>query len=143
MEYEHIQNITHADVAVRVRGSTPEELFIKAGRALMSEMLDDISSIRPGTRITGEIRTTDFEMLYFEFLNDLLFYKDSRGLLLLPENISITRDSETYLCRYTLSGETIARKRHSFKVDIKAVTLHGLRLFREDDKYVAETVFDV
>lgn len=143
MDYEIMHNITRADLAIRVKGESPEEVFIRAGKALISEMVDDISLIAPAIKIDGEFRATEIDMLYAEFLNEILFYKDSRSLLLLPINVSITSESETYLCRYTMAGETINRDRHKFKVDIKAVTLHGLRLAREGDIYVAETVFDV
>jgi len=143
MDYEHIHHITSADVAIRVKALSAEELFIKAGRALMSEILDDISTLKPVIYVKGEIRACELEMLYFEFLNEFLFYKDARSLLLLPESLNITHDSETYLCTYMLSGENIDRDRHTFKVDIKAVTLHCLRLVQEGNEFIAETVFDV
>ena len=143
MDYEIIHNITRADLAIRVKGRSPEEVFIRAGKALISEMVDDISMIGPSIKIAGELRTTDMDMLYIEFLNEILFYKDSRSLLLIPLTVDITYDSETYLCLYTLAGETINRDKHKFKVDVKAITLHGLRFAREGGIYVAETVFDV
>ena len=46
MDYELIENITAADIAIRVRANSLNELFIKGGIALMSEMLDDVSSIK-------------------------------------------------------------------------------------------------
>lgn len=143
MEYELINNITHADVAVRVRGNSPEEIFIKAGRALLSVMTEDLSAISPETTISGELRTAEIDMLYVSFLNEIIFYKDARSLLLIPQNVHISYDSETYLCTYTLSGEKINRAKHKFKVDVKAVTLHGLKLYRKGDTYIVDTVFDV
>ena len=143
MDYELIHDITRADIAVRVKGLSPDDLFVRAGRALISEMTEDISSINRDVYIDGELRTTELDMLFIEFLNEIVFYKDSRSLLLLPETVHITCDSGTYLCRYSLSGEKINRDKHEFRVDIKAVTLHGLRLYREGDSYIAETVFDV
>lgn len=143
MDYEIINDITRSDIAIRVKGKSPEETFIKAGKALISELIADISLIQPVTKITGELRTTNIEMLYFEFLNEIIFYKDSKNLLLIPDALNITYDSGTYLCTYSLSGEKINREKHQFKVDIKAVTLHGLKLLREGDTYIAESVFDV
>lgn len=143
MDYEIIHDMTSADLAVRIKGATLTELFVNAGNTLMSELTEDISMISRKVRVTGEIRNNDLDMLYFEFLNEFLFYKDSQDLLLLPETVQVTKESGTYLCSFTLAGEPIDRTRHRFKVDIKAVTLHGLKVFEHYGTFIAVTVFDV
>lgn len=143
MDYEIIHDMTSADLAVRIKGATPSELFVNAGKTLMSELMEEITMINRKVRIAGEIRNTELDMLYFEFLNEFLFYKDSQDLLLLPETVQVTKESGTYLCRYTLAGETIDREKHKFRVDIKAVTLHGLKVYEHHGTFIAITVFDV
>jgi SHS2 domain-containing protein len=143
MDYEIIHDMTSADLAVRIKGATPSELFVNAGNTLMSELTDDISMISRRVRVNGEIRNNELDMLYFEFLNEFLFYKDSQSLLLLPESVEVTNESGTYICRYTLAGEIIDRARHNFRVDIKAVTLHGLKVYEHHGTFTAITVFDV
>ncbi|HPS56650.1 MAG TPA: archease [Spirochaetota bacterium] len=143
MDYEIIHDMTSADLAVRIKGGTAADLFVNAGNTLMSELAEDISVINRVERITGEIRNSELDMLYFEYLNEFLFYKDSQSLLLLPESVEVTKESGTYTCRYTLAGETIDRERHKFRVDIKAVTLHGLKVYEHHGTFIAVTVFDV
>lgn len=143
MDYEIIHDMTSADLAVRIKGGTAAELFVNAGNTLMSELAEDIAVINREVKITGEIRNSELDMLYFEYLNEFLFYKDSRNLLLLPESVEVTKESGTYTCRYTLAGEAIDRERHKFRVDIKAVTLHGLKIYEHHGTFIAVTVFDV
>lgn len=143
MDYEIIHDITSADLAVRIKGTSPSELFINAGNTLMSELVEDIATISREDYITGTLSNPELDMLYFEFLNEFLFYKDSRSLLLLPESVEVSMEPGTYICRYTLAGEKIDRTRHNFRVDIKAVTLHGLKVYEHHGTFIALTVFDV
>ncbi|HOP61948.1 MAG TPA: archease [Spirochaetota bacterium] len=143
MDYELIEDITFADVAVRVKGDTPEEVFIKGGSALLSEMVENRGEISPVVKKSGEIKGESLELLYFEFLNEILFFKDAEGLLLLPEKIRVTGSPGDYRCLFTLAGERIDMDRHRFRVDVKGVTMHGLKFYIENETYIAESVFDV
>ena len=143
MDYEIIEEITHADIAVRVKGTSLDELFVKSGRALISEMVENTGVISPFINKEGIITGDNIELIYFEFLNEILFYKDAECLLLLPEFVKISDVTGNINCNYKLCGEKIIREKHVFRVDVKAVTMHGLRIFKEKDLFVAETVFDV
>lgn len=143
MDYEIIEDVTHADVAVRVKGKTRGELFIKGARAVISEMVENPGDISSLETKEGTITGSSLELLYFEFLNEILFFKDAEMLLLLPEYVEVDCADAGYSCRYRLSGERIDRVKHRFRVDVKAVTMHGLRIYSEDNMLVAESVFDV
>jgi len=143
MDYEIIEEITHADIAVRVKAGSYDELFVKSGRALISEMVenpDDISSL---IIKEGSLAGASIDLIYFEFLNEILFFKDAESLLMLPAKISVTGTDDEYKCSFSLSGEKIIRDKHIFRVDVKAVTMHGLRIYKENDLFIAEAVFDV
>jgi SHS2 domain-containing protein len=143
MNYELIENITSADIAVRVKASSLSLLFKSGAEALMSEMIEDINSINNSVSKNGTLEGSDLSILYFEFLNEFLFFKDAENLLLLPEEITITPSNSLYICSYKLTGEKINRDVHRFRVDIKAVTLHALDLYEENGIFIAESVFDV
>ena len=143
MHYEIIDNITSADIAVRVKAPSLELLFNYSAEALMSELVEDISSIQNKATREGTIEGEDISLIYFEFLNEFLFFKDSESLLLVPCLIRISAAGNIFSCSYTLCGEKINKNFHKFKTDIKAVTLHGLRIYQRDGLYIAETVFDV
>ncbi|PKL17129.1 MAG: hypothetical protein CVV49_12635, partial [Spirochaetae bacterium HGW-Spirochaetae-5] len=71
------------------------------------------------------------------------FFKDAENLLLLPDEIAVSCAEGLYTCSFTLTGEKINRDVHRFRVDIKAVTLHALSLYKENGIFIAESVFDV
>ncbi len=141
--YEILKNITSADIAVRVKASSRSLLFKYGAEALMSEMIEDISSIDKSISKTGSFEGTDLSLLYFEFLNEFLFFKDAENLLLLPHDVSVSFSDGFYICNFTLIGEKINRNVHQFRVDIKAVTLHALTIYEENGIFFAESVFDV
>jgi SHS2 domain-containing protein len=143
MNYELIENITSADIAVRVKAPSLELLFRYGAEALMSEMIEDINTINNSVSKNGVLDGSDLSLLYFEFLNEFLFFKDAENLLLLPGKIEVSSSNGLYICSFALTGEKIDRDVHRFKVDIKAVTLHALALYEENGIFIAESVFDV
>lgn len=143
MGYEILENITSADLAVRVRGSSLSELFVNTANALVSEMINDVSSIKKETSRKGVLEGTDISILFFEFLNELIFFRDAENLLLVPDAVNVHDSGGLFTCEYTFSGETINRVKHEFKTEIKAVTLHRLNIYESGGQFVAETVFDV
>ncbi len=143
MDYEIIEGITQADTAVRVRGSSLDEIFFKGAGALISEMVENPGDIKRIVVREGSVSAADSELLYCGFLNEILFFKDAEGLLLLPESVDIKETGDGYTCSFRLSGEKIIRDRHQFRVDVKAVTLHGLKIYSDGKSLVAESVFDV
>jgi len=143
VNYELIHDITTADIAVRVRASSLSLLFKYGAEALMSEMVDDISCIRNVITKNGVIEGKDLSLLYFDFLNEFLFFKDAENLLLLPLEIEVLCKEGLFECIYVLGGEKIDRDLHKFRVDMKAVTLHGLQIYEKEGLFAAESVFDV
>lgn len=143
MNYELIENITSADIALRVKAPSLSHLFRYGAEALMSEMIEDTDSINKSVSKNGRLEGSDLSLIYFEFLNEFIFFKDSESLLLLPENVEISSADNLYACTYTLNGEKINKNLHKFRVDIKAVTLHALRIYEDNGTFIAESVFDV
>jgi SHS2 domain-containing protein len=132
MDYEIIEDITLADIAIKVRGYSLEEIFIKGGNALVSLMAQDPSSIEKTEIIHGEITSHELEILYFDFLNEILYYKDAKRLILMPQSVEMTIDDDLFRCKYNLCGDKISQK-YTFNIDIKAITLHGLKIYKEGD----------
>lgn len=143
MNYELIENLTTGDIAVRVKAPSKSLLFRHGAEALMSELVDDIATISASDSKIGVLEGDDLTLLYFEFLNEFLFYKDSENLLLVPSEVTVTASGKVFTCRYILKGEKIDRSIHKFRVDIKAVTLHAMRIYKDDGFFFAESVFDV
>lgn len=143
MDYEIIEEISRADIAFRVRGRDPVELFSAGAAAIMSIMLENPEIIRTETEVVFECEAPELDLLYHDFLSEFIYYKDSHRLLLIPGTIQI--DSSPGKCRLLCRarGESINRERHIFKIDIKAITLHQLQLTHKHDSWEATAVVDV
>ncbi len=143
MAYEILDDITSADVAFRVRGNDLSELFIAGGRALVSIMLQNIEELRPTASIKFDCSAPDLELLYYDFLQEFIYYKDAKRLLLLPDKVELTENTNSLSLACYAKGEKVDLTRHFFSVDIKAVTMHGLKITREKEYWTAVAVVDV
>jgi SHS2 domain-containing protein len=82
-------------------------------------------------------------MLLFSFLQELIFYKDARRLLLHANQVRIEEREGLFRLEASLSGEQINASRHRLLVDVKAVTLHRFKLQFENGLWQAVVVLDV
>lgn len=143
MAFEILDGISRADIAFRVRGRDPEELFSAGARALVSIMLHNPESVRPLESIDFSCEAPELDILYFDFLSEFIYRKDSSKMILLPDRVRIVRSVDGYTCSCTATGEKLDRARHTFAVDIKAITMHRLSIERDNDEWRATVVVDV
>ncbi|WP_414586430.1 archease [Scytonema sp. PCC 10023] len=82
--------------------------------------------------------------MLFNFLQELVYYKDSEQLLLLrAQQIEFEhKDSKHQLTAIT-QGETLEGDRHQQRVDVKAVTLHPFQLEKMNDGWTAMVILDI
>lgn len=143
MPFAYRGDIAHADVAFDAWAPTLEELFKDAARATMQVMVENLSEVRPAHTFEVKLEEENGEMLLFDFLNELIFYKDARRLLLLPAEVSVTPVDDGFVLRARLSGEEIDVKRHHMSTDVKAVTMLRYKLEQVAQGWRATVVLDV
>ena len=143
MPYEYLPGIAISDIAFEASGETLEELFSSAGDALTNVMVDDLSTIGFEETLTVDLSDTAIDLLLFDFLQEFIFYKDARLLLLRAGELTISRSEGSYVLKGTLRGELINPLKHAMKVDVKAVTLHRFDVSRAAGGWKATVVLDV
>lgn len=143
MAYEIIDGISRADIAFRVHGNSVEEVFLFGGAALLSIMLQNPEELRTDRLIHFSCEAPDLELLYVDFLQEFIFYKDSEALLLKPQSIEIKQLTDGFILTCAASGETINRSKHQFSADIKAITMHNLSVVNDHNLWTATVVVDV
>ncbi|QWV92547.1 archease [Geomonas oryzisoli] len=143
MPFEYRSDIAHADVAFDAWAPTLEELFRDAARATMEVMVENLDQVRPAQTLELKLEQENEEMLLFDFLNELIFYKDARRLILLPADIEISPSDGGLTVRATLSGEEIAPTRHEMRTDVKAVTFLRYKVEQVPQGWRATVVLDV
>ena len=143
MPYRYLEDIDIADVAFEAWDAGLEEMFIDAADALTNVMVADLATINRIEELEVQLEESDPEMLLFDFLNELLFYKDARRLLLRVGRLAITLAASEYRLRATLYGEQVDPIRHCLLVDVKAVTLYRFRVQQSSHEWRATAVLDV
>lgn len=144
MSYQFRGDIAHSDIAFDASGETLEELFSAAAEATLKVMVEDPATVRPTEEVQVSLAEESLEMLLFEFLNELIFYKDARRLLLRPQSLQIGED-DGGACQLkgTLTGEEIDPGRHQLDTDVKAVTMMRLSVCKAVEGWQATVVLDV
>lgn len=143
MPYEYRSDIALADSAFDVWGDTPEALFAAAMDALTGVMAEDPVSIRPVERVEVSLDADSLEMLLFKLLDEAVYLKDARRLLLRVERVEITGEDGGWTLAATLAGEHADPERHDLAADVKAVTWHRFRVEKTERGWEATVVVDV
>lgn len=143
MPYRVLEHIAVADTAFEATGTTLEELFRAAAEALLAVMVEEPEKVLSHARLDFTVLNDDYEMLLFDFLQELIFFKDARRLMLHAEEVRISETPEGIKAEVACGGEEIDTQRHSMVVDVKAVTMHRFSLEESDDGWRATVVLDV
>jgi SHS2 domain-containing protein len=143
MPYRFLEDIAIADVAFEATGKTREEMFIACADALMNVMVADLTSICMVEKLEFRLENEALDMLLFNFLGELIFYKDARLLLLRVRSVIISEVGEHFALIAEVCGERLDPARHPLIVDVKAVTLHRFRLEKTEECWQAEVVLDI
>jgi len=143
VSYEFLDDIATADVAFKASGSTLPEMFRCAAEAVLHVMLPDAGQLMARRRRTIRVAAQDVEMLLFQFLQELIFLKDARKLLMRVKDVQIDEDRPRVTLQARAEGEPIDPRRHQLNVDIKAVTLHQFCVRQIPDGWEAVVVLDI
>ncbi len=143
MPYRYLDHIAIADVAFEAWGATLEETFIAAAEATLNVMVRDLSSIALREKRTLQVEAGALDMLLFDFLQDLIFFKDSQRLLLRIERISIRCQERFFSLSAEAFGEKINPQKHELLADVKAVTLHRFEVEKTENGWKTSVILDI
>ena len=141
MSFAFIEGAT-SDITFEARGATPPALFAAAAEALLAATLANPTAVEERMREPLSLAEPDLELLLLRFLNELVFLRDARGLLLRAGRLAIENGDEARL-EGELAGEPIDRSRHLLEADVKAATAHGLTVVRDGGGWRATVTLDV
>jgi len=143
MPYRYLEDVAIADVAFEARGATLEELFKAAADATVNLMVADLGTITSHEKRTIELEDDSLDLLLFNFLQELIFYKDAQKLLLRVREIRIERSDGSFKLRAEAHGEELNPAKHELGVDVKAVTLHRFQVQETPEGWQANVILDV
>jgi len=128
-----------ADLGIRVSAEDINTLFIEAGKALFSVIVENLSEVHNEQERTIEILGSDREYLFFDWLSELLYLFEIGKLLCSEFDVAVT---ETGL-KAKVRGEPVDSQRHLLSHEVKAVTYHHLRVEQTSRGWEAEVILDI
>ena len=128
-----------ADLGLRARAATLDELFADMARALTATLVEDMAAVRPRATLRLRIEGNDTALLLFDWLNELLYRFDAEGWLFADFAVRVSNDGLEAEAR----GEPVDTSRHRLDHEVKAITYHGLAVERTPDGWLAEVIVDI
>lgn len=142
MSYKFLEDVAIADVAFIATGKTEEEMFESAALAVTNTMVKDLKSVKNNVTKTIKVEGNDMQTLLFNFLQEIIFLKDAKRLLLNKFNIKISEGKKLKLVAKA-SGEKLNMKKHELLVDVKAVSMHNFKVVKMKSGWSTSVILDV
>src|SRR5205085_11238705 len=117
--------------------------YIDAANAAMNVMDDNHDAIEPRDMRHIELSNDEIDMLLFDFLQELIYFKDAERLMLRVRNIQNDEKDEIYFLKTEATGEPLDAARHRQRADVKAVTLHDFSVEKENGGWKAQVLLDI
>jgi SHS2 domain-containing protein len=140
-EFNFLEGIATADVAVEVRGKTIEDLFATAALALF-EVMVGVEAVQPKLEKKIRLEGQTVDLLLYDWLSELVCLKDTAAMIFCRFDLVIKHEND-YRLDATVAGEQIDPRRHELRADVKAVTFHRFRVEEKQGVWTAEIVFDI
>jgi SHS2 domain-containing protein len=128
-----------ADVGFEAFGSTREEVFANAARALF-HLVVDLDSVEARKRVNVRVEGTDQPSLLVDWLSELLYLHDAEGWLFSDFRVGLVGDNELVA---EARGEKLDPVRHQMKLLVKAITYHQLVLEQTPEGWRAQVYVDI
>jgi SHS2 domain-containing protein len=134
------QHFAHgADIGIRGHGATPAEAFAQAATAVTA-VVTDPGLVHPQVAVRMQCEAPDLEMLFFEWLNTLVYQMATRCMLFSQFDVRIEGGRLEAVAR----GESVDVLRHAPAVEVKGATLTELAVRQgPDGAWTAQCVVDV
>jgi SHS2 domain-containing protein len=133
-----------ADVAVEATGETLGAVFGAVADGMAAAMAESIPA--GGERFSLSVVAEGREQLLFDYLDELIYERDVRGVLPVDNESTVTGPSRatdgTEAWEVTATARGVPLERVDAR-DLKAVTYSEMDLSRTDDGWHAYVVFDV
>ena len=143
MPYRFLEDEATADVAFEAWGKDLPEVFQAAANAVVNVMLENPRDIRPQEVKRFEVQNVQLDLLLFNFLEQLIYYKDAQHFIGNVTRVEVTGADANWRAVAQVAGERLDPERHHLSVDVKAITLHEFTLVLERAQWRAHVVLDI
>lgn len=137
--YRYLDHMT--DAVIEANGRTLEEAFENAARGLNDTMID-IKTVRPNKEIKITASGHDLHSLLFDWLDKVMLLLVAEGIVMSEFSVEIKRKGG-YSLEGVAKGERLDLDRHRYKVEIKAVTYHEMKVAQEKGNATVRFLLDL
>ena len=129
----------HSELAVKVFGSSQNELFTNSAWALF-DVITDIEKIEIKERLPLQVEGTDRDDLLVNWVREVLYFYQGSGYLL--KDFRVIELGEKLL-KAEVCGEKIDPDRHEIKREVVAVAYDKSRMTKTGEQWTAQLIFEV
>jgi SHS2 domain-containing protein len=141
--FQFLDDIATADLAFDASGDSLQELFQGATFALI-EASADPTTVGSTWRQAIERGDEDPAELLFDWLSDLVYWKDAAGVVFSRSELALTRqDHGCWNLTGVLYGEPVDGSVQTLRADVKGITKHLYRLAQAGGQWTVRVVLDV
>lgn len=141
--YQFLEDVAVADLAFDAAGDSLQELFQAATSALM-EALANPATIGATWEQKIDREDDDPAALLFEWLSDLVYWKDAAGVVFSKADVRLLQDGKgTWRLSAMLYGEPVNPSAQELRADVKGVTKHLYRVACDEGRWTVRVVLDV
>lgn len=141
MKFKYLENVAIADIAFEAYGKDLNELFENCALA-ESDCMVNIKEIKLKIKKEINLKSEKIDNLLYDFLSELIYIKDTDGLLFSKYKISI-KEGKKFELKAICTGDIIRRDEQELRNDVKAVTMHMFEIKKEKKRYKATIVVDI
>ncbi|MBT8762787.1 archease [Desulfohalobiaceae bacterium Ax17] len=128
-----------ADIGIIGAGPTVSSAFAQAGLALTA-VITELDKVRPVQEKEISIEAPELDILFFDYINEIIFLISTQGMLFSEYTVKI----ENLSLEATIKGEPIDVQKHAPAVEVKGATFSGLKVFKNNQGFwVAKCIVDV
>jgi len=140
--FRFLEDIAMADTAFEAQGESVEEVFRGATQALLESMANP-ATVSGGWERTIERTDVDPSTLLFDWLSEVVYWKDAAGVVFREAPLTLTREGDVWLLRAGLIGAPVDQQTQELHADVKGVTKHRYELKRTGGSWKVTVVLDV
>jgi SHS2 domain-containing protein len=140
--YRVLEDIAVADLAFEAEGDSVEDLFRGATQALI-EALANPATVGGTWEQTIQRKETDAPTLLFDWLSDLVYWKDAAGVVFRDVHLTLDRQADEWTLQARLLGAPVDSTTQELRADVKGVTKHLYEVSQRGSRWYVRVVLDV
>ncbi|SLM50058.1 conserved protein of unknown function [Nitrospira japonica] len=140
--FRFLDDVALADVAFDAEGDSVQAIFGAATQALLTALANP-ATVGSSWEQRIERRATDLPQLLFDWLSDIVYWKDAAGVVFHDAPLTMVRKGEQWVLTARLIGSPVDRERQELHNDVKGVTKHLYALRQTDGLWQVRVVLDV